>query len=197
MRYVIVVVGLIAVAVLAGMWQLSMQSTPANTVYGKAAIGGDFSLTDQHGEAFTQDNLKGHYSLLYFGFTHCPDICPTGLSTITNAMDELGTQADALTPIFVTVDPERDTQEVMAEYVANFHPRLVGLTGTAEQVKTIADAYKVYYSKSEQEGSAMGYTVDHSGYMYLMGKDGEYVAHFPHDISAKDLTAQLKQLIKP
>lgn len=158
---------------------------------GTALIGGTFSLTDTNGRTVTQADLKGHYSLVYFGFTHCPDICPTSLLTIENALDTLGPKGKAITPYFITLDPERDTQEELGKYVKHFGERFVGLVGTAEETKQVADAYKVYYSKVEQTGSAMGYSIDHSGFIYLMGPDGHYLAHFPHSISEQALAEAL------
>lgn len=197
MRYVMVVMALIVAAGLAGLWWMEPAAPLTEASYGKAAIGGPFALKDHRGKSFTNADLKGHYSLVYFGFTHCPDICPAGLSTITNALEALGDKAERITPVFVTVDPERDTREVMADYVSHFHPSLIGLTGTNEQIKQIAAAYKVYYSKAEQKDSAVGYVVDHSGYMYLMGPDGEYLAHFPHDIAHQTLADSLATFLKP
>ncbi len=154
---------------------------------GTALIGGPFEAIDHTGERFTDADLKGQYSLVYFGFTHCPDVCPTGLLKISNVMDSLGGIAEKLVPIFITLDPERDTPEVMAQYVQHFDDRMIGVTGTAEQIDTIAKAYKVYYKKSEQADSALGYLVDHSSFTYLMGPDGNYITHFSHDASDSEM----------
>ncbi len=168
---------------------------PPSSESGEALIGGSFTLTDHQGKPFTEAKLKGHYSLIYFGFTHCPDICPTTLLVIKNALDNMGKDADIVQPILISLDPERDTPESMAQYVSNFHPRLVGLTGTPEQIKRVADAYKVYYSRVEQPESAMGYLVDHSGFVFLMGKNGEYITHFPHTVAEQTLADTLRRTI--
>lgn len=163
----------------------------------KAAIGGTFHLTTQDGARFTEKDLKGHYSLIFFGFTHCPDICPTTLTVVTQAINRLGpVLGEQVTPIFISLDPERDTQEEMKDYAQNFHPRLVALTGTQKQVERAAKAYKVYYSKVEVPGSALGYTIDHSGYLYLMGPDGNYVTHFDHSIGADQLADGLRHAMR-
>lgn len=165
------------------------------TEAGKALIGGPFSLIDHRGKPFTHDNLKGHYSLIYFGFTHCPDICPTTMLVVKNALEQLGSLGDKVQPILISVDPERDTPESMAQYVKNFHPKLIGLTGTPEQITQVANAYKVFFSKAVQPGSAMEYLVDHSGFLFLMDKNGEYVEHFPHTVAEQTLVDTLRRVI--
>ena len=198
MRYLILsMAALIAVVFAAALWlvpQYLQPSTPDRST-GKALIGGDFSMVDHNGKPFTQDNLKGKYALVYFGFTHCPDICPTGLMIISNALKSLNGKAEKIQPVFVSVDPERDTPDILAQYVQAFHPSFIGLTGSLEQVQQIADAYKVYFSKVEDEDSALGYLVDHSGYIYLMDPKGEYLAHFPHNVAEQTLSAKLLQYI--
>jgi cytochrome oxidase Cu insertion factor (SCO1/SenC/PrrC family) len=165
---------------------------PEDKSYGDALIGGDFEMVSHTGEAFTQEQLLGQFSLLYFGFTYCPDICPEGLVTIAQAIDVLPTATAAqLQPIFVSVDSQRDTTEVMRDYVQHFHPKLVGLTGSPEQVDVIARAYKVFHSKVEKEGDEDNYLIDHSGFMYLMDPQGRYLTHFPHHVSAEELAEAL------
>lgn len=166
------------------------------TEQGKALIGGDFALIDANGNTRTARDFRGQYMLVYFGFTHCPDICPTSLLLIENAMNSLGPKAEKLTPIFITLDPERDTPETVGTYVKNFGDRWVGLSGSPQQIRAVADAYKVYYSKAEEKDSALGYVIDHSGFMYLMGPDGAYLAHFPHSIAQQTLTEGLNAAIK-
>lgn len=159
---------------------------------GEALIGGAFTLTDSMGKAVTEKALLDKHSLVFFGFTNCPDICPTALLTITNALNQLGDKAAAIQPVFITVDPERDTPQVMAEYKTHFHPSLLALTGTQEQTRVAQDAYKVYASKSPPTGGGgEEYTVDHSGYIYLMNPKGQYLAHFAHSISDAELAASL------
>jgi protein SCO1/2 len=135
------------------------------------ALGGAFSLTDHTGRAVTERDFAGRFLLVYFGFTYCPDVCPTELGTIAAAMDELGEAAERVTPVFVTVDPERDTVEAMAEYVARFHPRMVGLTGTPAEIAAVARAYRVFYAKVNRP-EMTAYLMDHSSFIYLVGPDG-------------------------
>ena len=163
---------------------------------GKALIGGDFSLIDGSGKRVTNADFRGRYLLVYFGFTHCPDICPTSLLLIENAINRLGEKGKKVTPVFITLDPERDTPELVGAYTRHFGERFVGLSGTPEEIRQAADAYKIYYRKAEQPDSAMGYVIDHSGFIYLMGPDGAYVTHFPHSISEQSLTDGLAAAIK-
>lgn len=144
---------------------------------GKALIGGEFLLTNQNGESIKDTDYRGKLMLVYFGFTNCPDVCPTDLARITEVMKALGDKADNVQPIFITVDPERDTVEKMKEYAANFYPKLQALTGSKESIEKIASAYKVFHQKAEDQEN-QNYSVEHSAYIYLMGKDGQYITHF-------------------
>lgn len=170
--------------------------TKGGESHGEALIGGDFALTDGAGKTITNKDFRGKYQLIYFGFTHCPDICPTSLLLIQNALNQLGDKGKKVVPIFITLDPERDTPEAVGQYVAHFGPDFVGLSGTPDQIKRVADAYKIYYRKVEDTDSAMGYVIDHSGFMYLMDPDGKYVTHFPHTIAEQSLTDGLAAAIK-
>ncbi len=140
-------------------------------------IGGPFTLTDHHGKTVTDKTYLGQYLLVYFGYGYCPDVCPTELANIAAAMDDLGDKANKVTPLFITVDPERDTPQFLADYVANFHPRMVGLTGTPAQIKAVAKEYKVYYAKSQRPGQK-DYLMDHTSFVYLMGPDGRFLTLF-------------------
>ncbi len=159
---------------------------------GKALIGGPFELISHEGETVTQRRFSGKHMLVFFGFTHCPDICPAKLNAISVALDRLGPLAEEVTPIFVTVDPERDTPERMAQYVSNFSSQIVGLTGTPEQIRKAAKAYRVYYAKVEMPDSASGYLMDHSAFTYLMDEEGEYVTHFAYRDSIDQITERLR-----
>ncbi len=158
---------------------------------GKPSIGGSFLLIDQNGQEFRAEQLHGKLQLVFFGFTHCPDICPMSLSTITEALEALGAQADQITPVFITLDPERDTPEVLKAYLSNFHPSFIGLTGTEAQVRGAADAYKVYFARAPG-GAGSDYSVDHSGFIYLMDRNGAYLGHFRHSDSVAKLLASLR-----
>ena len=141
------------------------------------ALGGPFSLTDHTGRAVTEADFAGRFLLVYFGFTYCPDVCPTELGTIAAAIDALEGQAERVTPVFISVDPERDTPDAMADYVSRFHPRMVGLTGTPQQVAGAARAYRVFYAKVNRPEMTQ-YLVDHSSFIYLVGPDGRVRALF-------------------
>lgn len=164
---------------------------------GQALIGGNFALQTAHGKPYTQENLKGHYSLVFFGFSNCPDMCPTALSAVTATLEALPESvATQITPVFISVDPTRDTPEALAKYAENFHPSLVSLTGTPEAVKEAADAFKVFFSKADvmkdQDGN---YMVNHSGYLYLMDTNGAYLKHFPHTVTPEELGIALQQAV--
>ncbi|MFO1037940.1 MAG: SCO family protein [Geminicoccaceae bacterium] len=158
-------------------------------------IGGDFTLVDQNGRTVTQADFRGKWMLVYFGYTYCPDICPLGLQTIAAAIDDLPAEvAGQLVPVFITVDPARDTPEVMQAYVGQFHPALVGLTGTQAQVDAAVKAWRVYARKGEvaQDGT---YLMDHSTFTYLMDPEGRYATHFGHDATPEAMAAKIKQLV--
>jgi len=198
----LIVIVFLTVAIVLGYFYLtspeSLNLAQHSQSHGEAAIGGPFTLTDHHGKPFTEAQLQGKLSLVFFGFTRCPDICPTTLLAISNALGRMSKEeADSVQPVFISVDAERDTPETMALYVSNFHKNLVGLTGTLEQIHTVANAYKVYFSKVEQKGSAMDYLMDHSGFIFLMDKQGKYVAHFPHDVAEQTLLDSLRRAMHP
>jgi len=172
-------------------------SDPNVTTTGKALIGGPFTLVDQHGKTVTDRDFRGRYMLVFFGFTHCPDICPAELQVIAASLDDLGPKAEEVVPIFVTLDPERDTPEVMADYVKNFGSRFVGLTGSAEAIAEAAKAYRVAFSKFENK-DVVGddnYSIDHSAFVYLMGRDGEYITHFNYGAPAAKMTESLRRYL--
>ena len=159
-------------------------------------IGGPFTLTDHTGKQVTEADFQGTNTLIFFGYTYCPDICPTSLTEISAAMDALGPLAEKVTPVLVTVDPERDTVDVLKDYVAHFHPRVVGLTGTVEQIKQTAKAYRVYYAKVPSEsGNADDYLMDHSSVIYLMGPGGKFLSHFSHQTDGATMAAKIKSLL--
>jgi protein SCO1 len=165
--------------------------TPRTAVSGKALVGGPFSLIDQTGKRVTEKDFLGKYMLVFFGFTNCPDICPSGLQVMTAALDKLGSKADAVTPVFITLDSQRDTPEKLSLYLKSFHPRLVGLTGSADEVAAAAKAYRVYYQKVVDEKSPEKYSYDHAAIFYLMGKDGAFVTPIPHTTDVDELVRAL------
>ncbi len=160
---------------------------------GGIAIGGPFQLTDQQGHAVTERSWPGKYLLVYFGYTFCPDVCPTTLSDLAAALDRLGAEADRVQPLFITVDPRRDTPAVLANYTASFTPRLVGLTGTAEQIAQVAKEYRVYYAEHRTGPGPDDYSMDHSSIIYLMAPDGHFVATIPAEQSPVTMASDISQ----
>ncbi|MCW5730824.1 MAG: SCO family protein [Alphaproteobacteria bacterium] len=162
---------------------------------GRAAIGGPFSLTDHNGRRVSDRDFRGKLLLVFFGFTYCPDICPTELQTISVALDELGPQAARVQPIFITVDPDRDDPPALADYLGNFHPSFVGLTGTPEEIAAVARAYRVYYAKARLPNTESEYTMDHSAFVYLMDGEGRYRAHFSSGVAPEKIVAGIRSLL--
>jgi len=162
-------------------------------MWNKEPVGGPFALTDHTGRRRTDEDFRGKLMLVYFGFSSCPDICPTDLMAMGLALDRMGPAGEAVQPLFITVDPERDTPEQLANYVPNFHPRLMGLTGDAADIRTATSAYRVYYAKAEISGGT-SYTVDHSGFIYLMDREGRYLGFFPPRTSAEQMVTVMKPL---
>jgi protein SCO1/2 len=162
------------------------------------SIGGPFTLVDQNGNTVTDATFLGRYMLVYFGFTYCPDICPTSLVRNSNALDLLGDKADKVVPILISVDAERDTPEKMQAYVKAFGPRLVGLTGTEQQIAAAAEVYRVFYVKIPAAADAPpdSYLVDHSAFTYLMGPDGKFLRFFRHSMSPDEMAQELRQVIR-
>lgn len=154
-------------------------------------MGGDFEMVDHTGRTVRQSDFAGQYLLVYFGYTFCPDFCPSELQNMAIAMDRLTTDADRVTPVFISVDPERDTVEALASYVPNFHDRMVGLTGSAEQVAEAAKLYRVFYAKAEDD-SASEYLMDHTTFVYLTGPDGKVLSVFRYGTPPEDMAAIIR-----
>lgn len=185
----------LAIAVSAGIawWQVrNAETTMESGVKTAVPIGGPFTLTDNHGRTVTDADFRGKYMLIYFGYTYCPDVCPTELGVMTQVVDQLGPKAERIQPVFITVDPDRDTVAHINDYVGLFHPRLVGLTGTEEQVREAARAYRVYYAKAPmKDGKPEDYLMDHSSFIYLMGPDGKFVGVYPGGTAADKIVQDL------
>jgi len=141
-----------------------------------SAVGGPFSLVDQNAKPITDKDMSGHPFLVFFGFTHCPDVCPTTLFDVSEILRALGPDAKDVRALFITVDPERDTPAVLKDYLSSFDPRVIGVTGDSEAIPAVIKAYRVYAKKVPQDGG--GYTMDHTAIVYLMGKDGRFVTPF-------------------
>ncbi|MGH6942890.1 MAG: SCO family protein [Geminicoccaceae bacterium] len=182
---------LLVVAIGGVAWYL-MPSQGTEAGQGRVPIGGPFSLIDQHGKRVTNHDFAGRYMLIYFGYTYCPDICPLSLANMSQALDLMPPEeANRVVPIFITVDPKRDTVEQLADYAPLFHPRLVALTGTEQEIKDVARAYRVYFSIHEDKDGGE-YTVDHSSFIYLMGPDGKYRTHFGHSSTPDQIVAGIR-----
>jgi protein SCO1/2 len=198
-RLLAVILAGFLVGALGGAAALMLTRDPAASVVtsGTALIGGPFSLVDQQGKTVTDKDFRGRYMLVFFGFTHCPDICPAELQVMAESLEALGAKAEKVVPIFITLDPERDTPEVVGDYVKNFGSRFVGLTGSPQAIAEAAKAYRVAFSKFLPEGEAddQNYSIDHSAIAYLMGPDGEYVTHFTYGTPAAKMTETLRRYL--
>lgn len=206
--------GLAVVAAMAVALEISGQRQRAPVVTGEARVGGPFTLVDADGAAVSDSNFAGRYMLIYFGYTNCPDVCPLALQKISMALDILsaeGVDLAPLQPIFITVDPARDSPAVMGDYVGAFHPSLIGLTGSAEAIAAVAGAYLVSSDRTDASGEADaagmenmgdmknmedgGYLMNHTSVIYLMGPDGRYVSHFNAIATPGDIAARLRPLL--
>ncbi len=205
------------------LWMTQDNATPEQVVnetmgQSEVQIGGPFTLTDQHGNMVNDGDFRGKVMLVFFGFTHCPDICPVTVSNLSKAMELLGEQADSVVPIFITVDPKRDTPEAMSAFLANFDKRIVGLTGTQEEISKLEAAYKAYAARTDvavPEGHEEGhegdedhhddangghddgdYMMDHSAYIYLMDKNGTYSKIFSSTTPAEELARAVQHSLE-
>jgi protein SCO1 len=185
--------GVLAALVLVPGARERLFSAPSVATVGKAQVGGPFRLVDGSGKTVTDADFRGRFMLVYFGYTYCPDVCPAGLQVMAAALDKLGPKAEKITPIFITLDPERDTPAKIGEYVHSFHPRMVGLTGSLEEIAKVAKAYRVFWKKVSDDKNPGEYTVDHSSIIYLMDPKGEYVAHFTHATNVDQMAAKLAE----
>lgn len=193
MPYLLALAALIfAIVAASSLWILgdrTLQRESRQQLQGEVQIGGPFSLIDQNGQRRTDADFRGRHTLVFFGFTNCPDVCPTTLATISEALNKLGPKADGVVPIFISIDPQRDTPAALKPYLASFGPRFVGLTGTEAEVAKAARAYGVYYQKVPLD--AGGYSMNHSSIIYLMGRDGKYLAHYQLEAGPDALAADL------
>ncbi|MFW8596365.1 SCO family protein [Cribrihabitans neustonicus] len=176
-----------------GVFVLRDHDTHTVVYSGEADIRSDFDLVDHTGRLVTEEDYADRWQLVFFGFTNCPDVCPTTLAYMATVLDLLDENADHVAPLFITVDPERDTPEVLADYVANFHPRLVGLTGTPNQATAVAQSFKVYHAHKADAEAPDGYTMAHAGHIYLMRPDGRFEAVFLEgDQPPEDLAEEIE-----
>ena len=191
-RTVYAIIGLLVAVILlaAGGYLFLTDMRPA-----ALTVGGPFALIDGDGHAVTDKTWRGKYLLVYFGYTFCPDVCPTTMTNVADAMDKLGAKADRLQPLFITVDPKRDTPEVVKRYAAAFGPRFVGLTGSAEQIAAAAKEYRVYYAEHRTGPGPDDYSMDHSSVLYLMSPEGKFIAPLRADQAGADMATALTKLL--
>jgi protein SCO1/2 len=189
----LVIIGAFAASLAVGLLLMMWLMGGLKNVAAPAAIGGPFQLTDQAGQTVTDQNLKGRPTLIFFGFTHCPDVCPTSLFEISEVLRAMGKDADKVNAWFVSVDPERDTAAAMKEYLASFDPHLKGLTGNPEAIAKVISSYRVYARKVPLKDG--DYTMDHTALVYLMDKDGRFVAPFNLKRSPQDAATDLKRYL--
>ncbi len=192
---------LVMLAVFAGFlgYRLGGGSDPDQIANdGPVPIGGPFNLIDSEGNPVSDKDLLGRYSMIYFGYTYCPDICPTALASAARGLDLLQSvnerAAQMITPVFITIDPERDTPEAIGRYAKAFHPRLLALTGTPEQVAEAAKSYRVFYQKVHPEG-ATDYLMDHASNIFVMSPTGQYVTHFAHNTTPDVISERLEEIV--
>lgn len=199
---VLLIVGIAALCIGGGMLGLAVVErsgapSAAETTATGASIGGPFSLVAADGQTVTDRSYRGKWMLVYFGYTFCPDVCPTTLNNIAQALAKLGPDANAVVPIFITVDPKRDTPKVMGDYVKAFDPRIVGLSGSATQLAAVAKEYHVYYAIQPGSGGGNGndYLIDHSSFIYLMNKQGVFVKVMPGSLTGGEMADTIKSLV--
>jgi len=173
--------------------QISAAQMMDDLMYGRGTVGGPFTLTDQTGMPRNDSEFRGKLMIVYFGYTYCPDVCPTDLMAITQALDALGPAAEGVQPVFITIDPERDSK-LLADYLSAFDRRFVGLTGAPEEIRKVANSYKAFYAKVPDRQGA-GYSIDHTGVVYLMGRDGEYLGFMPPQTNPDRLTEILRKYL--
>ncbi|GEK97417.1 SCO family protein [Gluconobacter kanchanaburiensis] len=161
------------------------------------ALGGPYTLIDTHGHTVTESHFQGRYTLIYFGYTHCIDVCPLTLETVTQALDLMGKEAHRIVPLFITVDPSRDTPGVVADYVSHFSPDIVGLTGTESQIQTVIKSFHVMARRrgTSADRISSDYLMDHSSVLYLMDGDNRLMSVLPVDTSPQEIATRLRRLV--
>jgi protein SCO1 len=197
-----VVAALLSLVLIAGGWWLLVPARPVaperptapGIIAGSSMIGGPFRLIDHDGREVTEATFRGRYLLVFFGFANCPDVCPLTLDRFAQVLDLLGPDAERVQPLLITVDPERDTPEALKDYVTAVDPRILGLTGTPEQVKAAASAYKVYFAKAAT--GEQGYSVDHSAFEYLMGPDGRNLYVLRSEAESDKIAELIRSMVR-
>ncbi len=195
----IAAVAILAMVLVAWQFGLLSPNQRGSGVRGNAAIGGPFDLLDHNGRPRTNSDFRGQFMLIYFGYSYCPDVCPTALQIMSTALQFLGKKAASIQPIFITVDPKRDTPEHLKDYVKNFYPGMVALTGTEDSIKETAKKYRVYFSKAPQDktqSNSVDSLIDHSSIVFLMGRDGQYITHFNHQTNAEAMAKIISKQLR-
>lgn len=188
--------GLVGIASLAFVWLLLWSDYRADQSRNDApAFQAIFKLTDHQGMVQTESEFSGRWMLVFFGFTNCPDICPTTLSEVAAVMDGLGSEADKVQPIFVTIDPERDTPAALAEYVPLFDAGIIGLTGTPEQIAETSETFPIFFERVEEVAAPNGYTMGHTSHLFLFDPEAGFAASWSYGTSAEEILADLKERI--
>ncbi|SFJ27741.1 SCO family protein [Albimonas pacifica] len=186
----------VAVAALgAGGLAVTVSRAPEVATSGASSVAAEFELTGHDGVVRTEEDFRGKWTLVFFGFTNCPDICPTTLAEIAQVMDDLGPQAGAVQPLFISVDSDRDTPMELAEYVPQFHPSILGLAGTPEQIEAAAASFKIFYERVPEEAAPDGYTMGHASQVFLFDPDGGFVRLYGNGTPAPEITADLRARI--
>ena len=189
--------GLLILSAIVCTFGLIASDLPARAATSNVTIGGPFTLSAPDGQTVTDQTYRGKWLLVYFGYTFCPNSCPTTLLEIATALKALGADAGKVQPLFITIDPQRDTPEVMRQYTQSFDPRIVGLIGTPQQLAAVAHEYGAYYVRHNTGPGAEDYVMDHSTYLYLMDPDGKYVRAFDATASADGIADALRRLLAP
>jgi len=190
MKLFIAIIGIILFSTVSHAQKLEWEAKEKRT------IGGKWIMSNHFNEFVTDQHFTGKFRLIFFGYTFCPDVCPTSLSNISEAMDELEGMEEKFQPLFISVDPERDTTTVLREYVKNFHPSIIGLTGPAKLIKRTADLFKVKYSKVPATNDKdEHYLIDHSAGVYFMSPTGQFIRKFAHGLSGKDMAKRIKEIL--
>lgn len=173
-------------------WAGGLRASGMGGMVQEAAFRPEFRLKDAAGRSVASEDFRGRYQLVFFGFTNCPDVCPTTLSEVAQVMDDLGTQAEQVQPLFISVDPERDAGADLAEYTAAFHPSILGLAGSPEDTQAAADSFKVFFAREEDEAAPDGYSMAHASALYLISPKGDWLRQYDYGTPAADILADLQ-----
>ena len=176
-------------AVIVMQWIARNQDLPAES------FRPDFTLSDQSGRSYSMANFRGKFSLVFFGFTNCPDVCPTTMSEVAQVMDDLGSDADKVQPLFISIDPDRDRKQGLAEYLAAFHPAILGLSGDDSATRAAAESFKIHFAREEDQAAPDGYTMSHSPGLFLIGPNGEWLRQFAYETPAAEILADIQERI--